>query len=85
MRTEMYARNPGARNNFWNSLICPTVCSLGPLSAIITDPIIHSAQPSQPKKLSFSFRKKDERIAQMTTESAPSGVLNGKKVRCGQK
>lgn len=31
-------------------------------------------QPSQPKKLSFSERKKWERMAQMTTERAPIGV-----------
>ena len=31
-------------------------------------------QPSQPKKLSFSERKKWERMAQMTTERAPMGV-----------
>lgn len=35
---------------------------------------IHRAQPSQPKNDSFSLRKKDERMAQMTTESAPRGV-----------
>ena len=31
-------------------------------------------QPSQPKKVSFSLRKKEERMAEMTTERAPIGV-----------
>lgn len=61
-----------------------------PLRAITTEPIcvgleqrrkereerrtMQRPQPSQPKKLSFSERKKWERIAQMTTDRAPMGV-----------
>ena len=35
---------------------------------------MQSEQPSQPKSVSFSLRKKEERMAQITTESAPIGV-----------
>lgn len=35
---------------------------------------MHSPQPSQPKKPSFSWRKKCDRIAHITTDSAPIGV-----------
>jgi hypothetical protein len=35
---------------------------------------MHRKQPTHPKKVSFSLRKKDESIADTTTESAPRGV-----------
>ena len=35
---------------------------------------MHKPHPSQPKKVSFSLRNIDERMAQMTTERAPRGV-----------
>jgi hypothetical protein len=35
---------------------------------------MHNAHPSHPKNVSFSFKKIDERMAQITTERAPSGV-----------
>lgn len=35
---------------------------------------IHNPHPSQPKKVSFSLRNIEERIAQMTTDNAPKGV-----------
>ena len=35
---------------------------------------IQSVQPIQPKKVSFSLRNSEERMAQMTTDRAPSGV-----------
>ena len=35
---------------------------------------IHRAHPNHPKNVSFSLRKKDDKMAQMTTDSAPSGV-----------
>jgi hypothetical protein len=36
---------------------------------------IQRAQPSHPKKVSFSLRKMDDRMAHITTDSAPIGVL----------
>jgi hypothetical protein len=38
---------------------------------------MHSAHPSQPNSESFSFKKREDRIAQMTTERAPMGVYRG--------
>lgn len=35
---------------------------------------MHRAHPSQPKNDSFSLRNIEERIADITTDSAPSGV-----------
>jgi len=35
---------------------------------------MHSAQPNQPKNVSFSLRKIEERTAEMTTDRAPRGV-----------
>lgn len=37
-------------------------------------PMIHCAHPIHPKSESFSFKNIDDRIAQMTTDSAPIGV-----------
>ena len=34
----------------------------------------HSTHPNQPKNVSFSLRKIEERMAEMTTDRAPSGV-----------
>lgn len=76
MRTPPNARNQGARNSFLNASMVETDCSCGPLSAMITAPRMHCVQPIQPKSVSFSLRKKCERMAQMTTESAPSGVCD---------
>jgi len=42
---------------------------------------IHSPHPSQPKNVSFSLRKNEDRIAQMTTDRAPSGVYSIGRVR----
>lgn len=36
---------------------------------------IQRAQPSHPKKVSFSLRKMEDRMAHITTDSAPIGVL----------
>ena len=35
---------------------------------------IHSPHPNHPKNVSFSLRKVEDRIAQTTTDRAPSGV-----------
>ncbi len=35
---------------------------------------IHRPHPTQPKKLSVSFKNIEDKIAHMTTERAPSGV-----------
>lgn len=35
---------------------------------------IHNAHPTQPKKVRFSFKNIEERIAEITTDRAPSGV-----------
>lgn len=35
---------------------------------------IQRAQPSHPKKVSFSLRKIEDRMAHITTDSAPIGV-----------
>jgi hypothetical protein len=35
---------------------------------------MHSPHPNQPKNVSFSLRKMEERIAEMTTARAPRGV-----------
>jgi hypothetical protein len=67
-------RKPMERNSFWKSRIWPTEASLGPLSAMMTDPRMESTQPSQPKNVSVSLRNIEERMAQTTTERAPSGV-----------
>lgn len=45
-----------------------------PLSAMTTDPTMHRLHPIHPKKVNFSLRKKDDRIAQITTDKAPRGV-----------
>lgn len=37
---------------------------------------IHSPHPNHPKNVSFSLRKMEDRIAQMTTDRAPSGVCS---------
>ena len=37
-------------------------------------PTMHKPHPSHPKKLSFSLRNIDDRMAHMTTERAPRGV-----------
>ena len=36
---------------------------------------IHNPQPSHPNRESFSLRNMEESIAEITTESAPSGVF----------
>jgi len=36
---------------------------------------IHSPQPSHPKNVRVSLRNIEDRMAEMTTESAPSGVF----------
>lgn len=46
-----------------------------PFRAMIIEPTIHREQPTHPKNVNFSFRKMEDRTAQMTTDSAPSGVL----------
>jgi len=38
---------------------------------------MQSPQPSHPKNVSFSLRKKDDNMAQITTERAPRGVYEG--------
>jgi hypothetical protein len=35
---------------------------------------IHRPQPSHPKNVSFSFKNIEDKMAQMTTDKAPSGV-----------
>lgn len=74
IRTDMYPRKPGAKKSFLNCSISPGVCSCGPLRAMIVETIIQRAQPSHPKKVSFSLRKMEDRMAHITTDSAPIGV-----------
>lgn len=56
------------------SNIVDTAWSLGPLTAIIVAPRTHRKHPTLPKKLSRSFKKMDDRTAEITTDKAPIGV-----------
>ena len=75
IQTLPYARKPGAKKSFLNSRMVETDCSWGPFMAMMTAPRMHWMQPIQPKSVRVSLRKKWDRMAQMTTERAPSGVL----------
>jgi hypothetical protein len=67
-------RKPTERASFWNASIVRGVASSGPFRAMIVEPMIHSPQPTFPKKDRYSLRKMEARMALMTTERAPRGV-----------
>jgi len=89
MHSEPHTRNPGERNSFLKAAMVVTLCCSGAFKARMVAPIMHNMQPIQPchvsatpplrqrkhtKKLRDSFKKKWERMAQMTTDKAPIGV-----------
>lgn len=56
-------RNKGLMNDLRNSGMVAAAEADGPLSAMTTAPMMHRAQPILPKKVSFSLRKMEERMA----------------------
>ena len=74
MMTPAKLRKPGVMTHFFMSWIEATEDCSGALRAMMTDPTMQLKQPTLPTKLRRSFRKIPDRIAQITTESAPMGV-----------
>lgn len=60
--------------NFFISWMVATADCSGALMTITTDPMMQLKQPTLPTKDSLSLRKIADRMAVITTDSAPMGV-----------
>jgi hypothetical protein len=82
MRWRVHMRNTVQRDDYGTELWAQWVNSLA--EEFVWSLTIERAHPNQPKNVRVSLRNMDDRIAHMTTDNAPSGVLKTRGFQRGQ-